>query len=102
MSILHTVNKSPFTNNVLKTCLEICSESDSILFLEDGVYGTMPNAPLNDLLLAHVNRGTNVFALSNDVQARGLSQKISDFIQLVDYEGLVKLATHHRCIQSWY
>lgn len=102
MSILHTVNKSSFTHNTLKSCLTTCTQHDSILFIEDGVFGVLPSAPSIDALEKLSMQGTKIYALSRDVNARGLTQKISEFVQLIDYDEFVKLTVNHKCVQSWY
>lgn len=39
MSTLHTVNKSPFEKNALKSCLGHLCSGDAVLMIEDGVFG---------------------------------------------------------------
>ena len=41
MSTLHTVNKSPFGNGTLLSCLNHCKPGDAVLLIEDGVYGAL-------------------------------------------------------------
>ena len=36
--MLHTVNKSPFENNTLLTCLKHARQGSAVLLIEDGVY----------------------------------------------------------------
>ena len=102
MSTLHTVNKSSFTHNTLKSCISICANNDGILLLEDGVFGALHSAPDADSLIALHNKGTTIYALSADVKARALEYKIASHIQLANYEEFVALTTHHKRIQSWY
>ena len=102
MSTLHTINKSPYTHNTLFSCLKVCEESDGILFLEDGVFGTIESAPGAEELQTLIKRGVTVFALINDVKARGLEKKLTSNIQLIDYDTFVQLTIDHRCVQSWY
>lgn len=102
MSTLHTVNKSPFTHTTLASCLSICGQADGILLLEDGVFGAMINTPCADKLQSLMNSGVKVYALTNDIKARGLQEKLLDDIVLTDYTGFVQLSINHRCVQSWY
>ena len=102
MSTLHTVNKSPFTHTTLSSCLEICNENDGVLLLEDGVFGAIAGSPTNDKILELINRGLKVYALIDDVSARGLQEKINENIITVNYDGFVQLSIEHRCVQSWY
>jgi len=41
MSILHTVNKSPFERNSLESCLKFAKQGDHVLLFEDGVYAVL-------------------------------------------------------------
>lgn len=100
MSTLHTVNKSPFTNTALSACLSVCIERDSVVLLEDGVFGALVNA--SDAIQCKLLKGVNVFALADDVAARGIEHKILREISLINYDEFVKLSTTHERIQSWY
>jgi tRNA 2-thiouridine synthesizing protein B len=76
--------------------------SDGILLIEDGVFGATIGAPCADELQSLITHGVKVFALSSDVKARALCDRIQPNIQLIDYDGFVKLSIEHRCVQSWY
>lgn len=102
MSTLHTINKSPFAHNTLFSCIKVCAERDGILLLEDGVFGTIASAPGADELQLLIQRGVKVFALINDIKARGLEEKLAPNIELIDYNTFVQLTLNHRCVQSWY
>ncbi len=102
MGILHTVNKSPFTHSALKSCIAVCANEDALLLIEDGVFGGISNSPDAIALLDLINRGINIYALSEDVGARGIEKKIYSQIQMINYDGFVKLALDHKCVQSWY
>lgn len=102
MSTLHTVNKSPFTHNTLASCIAICTQADGILLLEDGVFGAIANAPCASKLTDLIRQGTKVYALEDDVKARGLKEKLLPEILLTNYTSFVQLSIEHRCVQSWY
>jgi tRNA 2-thiouridine synthesizing protein B len=102
MSTLHTVNKSPFTHGTLLSCLAICAQDDGILLLEDGVFAAISSAPCAAKLQELVAGGVKVYALSNDIKARGLPGKLAKNIIVTDYAGFVQLSIDHRCVQSWY
>ena len=70
--------------------------------LEDGVFGAMATAPCADKLTELIESGVKVYALSNDIKARGLQEKLLNNILLTDYTGFVQLSIDHRCVQSWY
>ncbi len=102
MSTLHTINKSPFSNTSLSSCIKICSKNDAILLLEDGVFGALTSAPDAEQLQQLIDSGTRIFAITDDVKARGLSNKLLPAIELIDYNSFVQLTIEHRCVQSWY
>ena len=102
MSILHTVNKSPFTSSTLNSCLKVCTKNDGILLLEDGVFGAIQSTPCIQELQSAMNNGISVFVLGADVNARGIEKKLTKGIQLTDYNKFVQLTLHYSCVQSWY
>ncbi|GGY70494.1 protein TusB [Cellvibrio zantedeschiae] len=102
MSTLHTINKSPFSHTTLASCLQVCGNQDGILLLEDGVFGALGTAPCAEELSTLINSGLKVYALTSDVIARGLKEKVRDDISLTDYNGFVQLSIEHNCVQSWY
>lgn len=102
MGIFHIVNKSPFAHGALESCLSVCAPDDSVLLYEDGVLGAIGHAPLTETLQKQMKRGLRVYALVNDVNARGLQEKLMPGIVCTDYAGFVQLSIDHPCVQSWY
>ncbi len=102
MSILHTINKSPFSHTILLSCLQICGKDDEILLLEDGVFCAIKGSPYMEELSATIQKGIKVYALVSDVKARGLQEKLCPNIHITDYNGFVQLSIKHQCTQSWY
>ena len=99
MSILHTVNKSPFQKNDLASCLAHASDDDAVLMIEDGVYGAIKGTEAANQISA---AGAKVFVLGVDLAARGISEdKIADGVDVVGYDGFVKLAAEHKAVNSW-
>ena len=96
--MLHTVNKSPYANSSLESCLRFVREGDVILLLEDGVYaaaaGTSKSHLVEDALANH-----RVYAIRADVKARGLTDLIEG-LTLADYSDFVKLLEAH-CSNAW-
>ncbi len=101
MSVLHIVNKSPYDRNSLETCLRLALPGSSILLIEDGVYAARkPSSAADKLQQALENH--SLYALQADLQARGLAaESLVDGVQLVDYDGFVKLTTEYDKTQSW-
>lgn len=90
--ILHTVNKSPFGSDCFASCLRSVSNDDVILLLEDGVF----------CLLWEALPGNKLYALRDDVVARGLGGKVPESITLIEYSDFVQLTCEASAVQSWY
>jgi len=100
MAILHTVNKSPFDKNSLERAFNTAKDGSAVLLLEDGVYGAIKGAT-SSAMVEDAMKTVKVYALSADLDARGISGRVIDGVELVDYAGFVKLATEHSQVQSW-
>ncbi|MCV6613646.1 MAG: sulfurtransferase complex subunit TusB [Cellvibrionaceae bacterium] len=88
MSSLHLINRP----QGLADCLAVCTDADAILLLQDGVYA---------LLKGQTGRA-KVYALQEDIEARGLSAKVdAEQCELVDYSGFVALCCEHRNSVNW-
>jgi tRNA 2-thiouridine synthesizing protein B len=99
--MLHTVNKSPFEKNSLQTCLRLSKPGSIILLIEDGVYGALKGSEVATRLGEQM-QDRQVYVLDPDLKARGLDQdKLIDGIEVVDYDGFVKLAAEAPKVQSW-
>lgn len=96
---LHILNQSPSNTGVIKDMLQTVSENDSILMMEDAAYF---------VLEAHVAafdslpKSVQLYALSPDIEARGLSRKSTDLITLVDDKGFVQLCCDNSKTVSWF
>ena len=101
MSVLHIVNKSPYDRNSLDTCLRLARAGSGILLIEDGVYAVRRNTDAAAQLQQAMGE-QRVYALQADMQARGLTEEsMIEGVELVDYDGFVRLATEHDKLQSW-
>lgn len=98
--MLHTVNKSPFENDTLASCLAHASKGSTILLIEDGVYAAMRNTAMADMLQKAMNDFT-IYALEADLKARGIRDKVMEGIELVDYSGFVDLVVANDKVQAW-
>ncbi|WP_190600250.1 sulfurtransferase complex subunit TusB [Candidatus Vesicomyidisocius sp. SY067_SCS001] len=97
--MLHTVNKSSFERNSLKSCINIIDDTSVILLIEDGVISATKN--INSSMIANLANQGRVYALQGDVKARGISSKLIDNIKLIDYTGFVDLVVEHGTSVSW-
>ncbi len=99
MALLHTVNKSPYQCNTLESCLEHVGEGDVVLLIEDGVYAAVKGGKAAEMIARA--QGVKICALSADVKARGLADKLVDGVEVVDYGGFVDLVTETDKTQAW-
>jgi tRNA 2-thiouridine synthesizing protein B len=101
MSILHTVNKSPFERNALESCLKFATDGAALLLFEDGVYAALKGTSAEPHVTDALGR-LKVYVLGPDLQARGFSEaRIIEGINVVDYAGFVDLAAENEKVQAW-
>lgn len=101
MSTLHTVNKSPFTNGALLSCLKHCKPGDAVILVEDGVYGALQGSSVSDAVSGSLG-DVALYVLGGDASARGISaEKMLGEVKTVGYDGFVDLVTEHDRTQSW-
>lgn len=101
MSMLHTVNKSPFERNSLDACLRTAQAGNSVLLIEDGIYAAMNGTKVAPKL-AEAMPDIEIYALGPDLAARGVAEnKLITGVKVVGYEGFVDLVTSHERVQSW-
>lgn len=101
MSILHTVNKSPFERNSLESCLKFAKQGDPVLLFEDGVYVVLKGTSAEQELKTALAK-QSIYVLGPDLTARGFSEdRIIEGIKVVDYAGFVELAADNDKVQAW-
>ena len=95
--LLHTVNKSPTEAEALASCLRGAASGSCVLLLENGIYAAIDSARFfagrEDLQL---------YALGEDLRARGLLEQVDPAVTVVDYAGFVDLTVRCHGVQSWY
>ncbi len=79
MVALHLVNNP----TALQSCLGVAADDDSVLLIEDGVYGAAGDVARPLLVLA------------SDVEARGLKERITKTAEPVSYVEFVALVESH-------
>jgi tRNA 2-thiouridine synthesizing protein B len=100
MSILHTVNKSPFEKSSVASCFAHLKEGSAVLLYEDAVYAAMQGTAIEGLISSA--KGVKVYALGPDMQARGVSvDRLIGGVEVIDYAGFVDLAAEHDKVQAW-
>ena len=101
MGTLHTVNKSPFQNQTLLSCLAHAKAGDAVLMIEDGVYGATSGTAVSDAL-SKTGSDVSLYVLGADLAARGIdADRMAEGVTSVDYEGFVDLAANHDRVQNW-
>lgn len=98
--MLHTVNKSPFENKALESCLKFARKGSAVLLIEDGVYAAARNTAVSKQVEEALG-SVAIYALAPDVAARGMQGRVMDGVRLVDYGGFVDLVVEHNAVQSW-
>jgi tRNA 2-thiouridine synthesizing protein B len=100
MSILHTVNKSPFEKSSMDSCLAHAKEGSSVLMYEDGIYGAIKGTAVAAKVAAA--SGVKFYVLGPDLKARGVAEdRLVDGIEIVDYAGFVNLTVENDKVQAW-
>ena len=101
MPVLHLVNRSPFRENVLETCLRIARPGSALLLYEDGVYAGVRGTGV-EARLRSAARELRVCVLEPDLAARGLHDAaLVPGVERVDYDGFVDLAAECDGVTSW-
>lgn len=88
MSILHTISKP----GILSACRPLITAGDCLLFLEDGVY---------DLLTEQLPEKVCITAIYDDVQLRGLTDRLPPAVRCIDYSAYVSLICKYDRLINW-
>jgi tRNA 2-thiouridine synthesizing protein B len=105
---LHTVNKSPYLSQCLADCLDRVSAGDSIVLIEDGVYGincatSETLSALNKAIAQLMTLGVQFCALRPDIEARGLQTTSANCpFNLLSDGDFVDLVCEADKVLSWY
>ena len=96
--MLHIINKSPYDRPALDSVLK--TGEGVILLIEDGVYAAVRGGVAE----AKVNAAQGKFkfyALTPDIEARGMADRVIEGVTQVDYAGFVDLVAENKTSQSW-
>ena len=101
MTMLHTVNQSPFERNTLESCLRLAAPGSAVLLIENAVVGAVKGSAFAPALTQALSK-VSVSVLGPDLAARGLGEdKLIDGVRIVDYTGFVELTAENDAVQSW-
>jgi tRNA 2-thiouridine synthesizing protein B len=95
--MLYTLSHSPNYCD-LPALLRLTTEGDALLLLQDGVLAGLTGSHHLDLLL---NTSLSLYALEDDLAARGLLGHFSSNIAVIDYNHFVALTEQHRSQMAW-
>ncbi|MGD9786558.1 MAG: sulfurtransferase complex subunit TusB [Sulfuricellaceae bacterium] len=98
--MLHIINKSPFENSTLDSCLRIAKSGGAVLLIEDAVFAATKGSAAESKI-KQAMAGMKVYALQPDLAARGVADRVIDGVTLVDYAGFVDLVAENPKLQSW-
>ena len=97
--MLHIVNKSPLDRSSLDAVMQTGADG-AILLIEDGVYAATKGNAAEPRIKGVMNK-FKFYALTPDVEARGIADRVMDGVTLVDYAGFVDLVADNKTCQSW-
>jgi tRNA 2-thiouridine synthesizing protein B len=95
---LHTLNKT--TSNLLKLCISALAAGDSLLLYEDGIYAAMGNAE-NQQVFLKLPAGIKLYTLIEDMQARGITDKVPEIFSRITYRDFVRLSLSCSKVVNW-
>ncbi|HIF9100117.1 TPA: sulfurtransferase complex subunit TusB [Photobacterium damselae] len=96
--MLHTVTSSPFSSQSLLDCLNFSHCGDEIILYQDAVIAAVDE---NIWLDQIKNSQAKIYFLNEDIIARGLINKISNLINVIDYQGFVDISSRHESQLHW-
>ena len=72
---------------IAKTLLKISKEGDNVLFIQDGVLWILDEKTVKDM----ESKKVNLYAVKEDLEARGYTQGLNKGISILDYDGVIDL-----------
>jgi tRNA 2-thiouridine synthesizing protein B len=96
--MLHIINKSPYDRPALDSAL--ATGEGAILLIEDGVYAAVKGGAEESKIKGAMGK-FKFYALTVDLEARGIADRVMDGITAVDYAGFVDLVAENKTCQSW-
>ncbi|MDO9242400.1 MAG: sulfurtransferase complex subunit TusB [Rhodocyclaceae bacterium] len=96
--MLHIINKSPYDRPALDSVLK--TGTGTILLIEDGVYAVAKGGAAESKVRAALGK-FKIYALTPDIEARGIADRVTDGVIQIDYAGFVDLVAENKTNQSW-
>ncbi len=101
--MLHMIQKILHKDDGIQpNWLKYALSGDGLLFLDDTVYAAQTRHPMNVWLQQANQAGQTIYALSLDIQARGLElSTLMPEIRVLSDEQWVDLVVQYACVQTW-
>ncbi len=96
-STLHIINKAASNSQLYRDCLDSLHDDDGVIFIESAVYTACGAEPE-----MFSNFNITAYALKTDILARGIQDKISEKITVVDDGEFVELCCLYKKSVSWF
>jgi tRNA 2-thiouridine synthesizing protein B len=96
---LHLVNRPWPATDALARCIAHCRAGDNIVLIEDGVLGAVAATWTQ---LAPPGNAVTLYAITDDVTARGISDYLAPACNVIDYDAFVALAVAHTPVVTWF
>ena len=99
--MLHILRHSPHAESSFASCLRTLNAGQSLLLIEDAVYGMLPGSSSRNAL-EYLPATVRLYALDVDLQARGLAlDDIPTRATIINYAMMVDLTVDHHKLVSW-
>lgn len=99
MTTLHILNSSPTQTTQLTSCLRVLADDDGIVFCGEAVQLLRKDSSALRQLLDS-DGSYSLYALREDVQARGIDTKRMP-VTMLDYPDFVALCVDYTRVNSW-
>lgn len=99
--MLHILRHSPGSETRFASCLRGLGPQQSLLLMEDAVYGLLPRS--RTLASLQILPGSvRLYAMEADVLARGLAlDDLPERVKIIDYSAMVRLCLEHKKVVNW-
>lgn len=99
--MLHILRHSPHSESRFASCLRTINSGQSMLLIEDAVYGLSPHTTARNTL-EYLPSTVHIYALDTDLQARGLAlDDLPSRVTIINYSMMVDLCLEHSKAVSW-
>ena len=99
--MLHILRHSPHAQSCFASCLRTINARQSLLLIEDAVYGLFPGTSSRSAL-EYLPATVRLYALDVDLQARGLAlDDVPTRATIISYAMMVELTVEHHKVVSW-